>query len=171
MVVCHLVTFSDRKRMAARKRARGLHTDALNGSEAVGNNYNNGVATYLGDIPLAVRPPAARHRTRRGAARGSVFYVFATYCLLNVYNFRPSKTTTYCGFQPTEIACKPKGGHAASQSRSLNTFTPPPCQGRPYFLLRACLFALTGSLPLKGMWEGSVRCRFHPMGRCSLRGQ
>ena len=34
--------------------ARGLHTDALNGSEAAGNNYNNGVATYLGDIPLAV---------------------------------------------------------------------------------------------------------------------
>ncbi len=33
---------------------RGLHTDGLNGSEAVGNNYNNGVATYLGDIPLAV---------------------------------------------------------------------------------------------------------------------
>ena len=33
---------------------RGLHTDALNGSEAAGNNYNNGVATYLGDIPLAV---------------------------------------------------------------------------------------------------------------------
>ena len=28
---------------------RGLHTDALNGSEAAGNNYNNGVATYLGD--------------------------------------------------------------------------------------------------------------------------
>ena len=34
--------------------ARGLHTDALNGSEAAGNNYNNAVATYLGDIPLAV---------------------------------------------------------------------------------------------------------------------
>ena len=34
--------------------ARGLHTDALNGSEFAGNNYNNGVATYLGDIPLAV---------------------------------------------------------------------------------------------------------------------
>ena len=34
--------------------ARGLHTDALNGSEFSGNNYNNGVATYLGDIPLAV---------------------------------------------------------------------------------------------------------------------
>ena len=34
--------------------ARGLHTDALNGSEAAGNNYNNGVATYLGDIPLAI---------------------------------------------------------------------------------------------------------------------
>ena len=34
--------------------ARGLHTDALNGSEQAGNNYNNGVATYLGDIPLAV---------------------------------------------------------------------------------------------------------------------
>ena len=33
---------------------RGLHTDAINGSEAAGNNYNNGVATYLGDIPLAV---------------------------------------------------------------------------------------------------------------------
>ena len=33
---------------------RGLHTDALNGSEAAGNNYNNEVATYLGDIPLAV---------------------------------------------------------------------------------------------------------------------
>ena len=33
---------------------RGLHTDALNGSEAAGNNYNNGVATYLGDIPLAI---------------------------------------------------------------------------------------------------------------------
>ncbi len=33
---------------------RGLYTDALNGSEAAGNNYNNGVATYLGDIPLAV---------------------------------------------------------------------------------------------------------------------
>ena len=34
--------------------ARGLHTDALTGSEAAGNNYNNGVATYLGDIPLAI---------------------------------------------------------------------------------------------------------------------
>ena len=34
--------------------ARGLHTDALTGSEQAGNNYNNGVATYLGDIPLAV---------------------------------------------------------------------------------------------------------------------
>ena len=34
--------------------ARGLHTDALNGSEQAGNNYNNGVATYLGDIPLSV---------------------------------------------------------------------------------------------------------------------
>ena len=34
--------------------ARGLHTDSLNGSEFSGNNYNNGVATYLGDIPLAV---------------------------------------------------------------------------------------------------------------------
>ena len=33
---------------------RGLHTDALTGSEAAGNNYNSGVATYLGDIPLAV---------------------------------------------------------------------------------------------------------------------
>ena len=33
---------------------RGLHTDALTGSEQAGNNYNNGVATYLGDIPLAV---------------------------------------------------------------------------------------------------------------------
>ena len=33
---------------------RGLHTDSLNGSEFSGNNYNNGVATYLGDIPLAV---------------------------------------------------------------------------------------------------------------------
>ena len=33
---------------------RGLHTDALNGSEAAGNSYNNGVATYLGDIPLAI---------------------------------------------------------------------------------------------------------------------
>ena len=33
---------------------RGLNTDSLNGSEATGNNYNNGVATYLGDIPLAV---------------------------------------------------------------------------------------------------------------------
>ena len=33
---------------------RGLHTDALTGSEFAGNNYNNGVATYLGDIPLAV---------------------------------------------------------------------------------------------------------------------
>ena len=33
---------------------RGLHTDALNGSEAAGNNYNIGVATYLGDIPLAI---------------------------------------------------------------------------------------------------------------------
>ena len=33
---------------------RGLHTDALNGSETAGNNYNNGVATYLGDIPLAI---------------------------------------------------------------------------------------------------------------------
>ncbi|MDE2774014.1 MAG: TonB-dependent receptor [Gemmatimonadota bacterium] len=34
--------------------ARGLHTDALTGSEQAGNNYNNGVATYLGDIPLAI---------------------------------------------------------------------------------------------------------------------
>ena len=34
--------------------ARGLHTDSLNGSEFSGNNYNNGVATYLGDIPLVV---------------------------------------------------------------------------------------------------------------------
>ena len=34
--------------------ARGLNTDSLNGSEFSGNNYNNGVATYLGDIPLAV---------------------------------------------------------------------------------------------------------------------
>ena len=34
--------------------ARGLNTDSLNGSEFTGNNYNNGVATYLGDIPLAV---------------------------------------------------------------------------------------------------------------------
>ena len=34
--------------------ARDLHTDALNGSEFAGNNYNNGVATYLGGIPLAV---------------------------------------------------------------------------------------------------------------------
>ena len=34
--------------------ARGLHTDAVNASEQAGNNYNNGVATYLGDIPLAV---------------------------------------------------------------------------------------------------------------------
>ena len=34
--------------------ARGLNTDSLNGSEFAGNNYNNGVATYLGDIPLAV---------------------------------------------------------------------------------------------------------------------
>ena len=34
--------------------ARGLHTNALAGSEQAGNNYNNGVATYLGDIPLAV---------------------------------------------------------------------------------------------------------------------
>ena len=34
--------------------ARGLHTDALSSSEAAGNNYNNGVATYLGDIPLAI---------------------------------------------------------------------------------------------------------------------
>jgi len=33
---------------------RGLNTDSLNGSEFTGNNYNNGVATYLGDIPLAV---------------------------------------------------------------------------------------------------------------------
>ena len=33
---------------------RGLHTDALTASEQAGNNYNNGVATYLGDIPLAV---------------------------------------------------------------------------------------------------------------------
>ena len=33
---------------------RGLHTDALTGSEQAGNNYNTGVATYLGDIPLAV---------------------------------------------------------------------------------------------------------------------
>ena len=33
---------------------RGLHTNALTGSEAAGNNYNNGVATYLGDIPVAV---------------------------------------------------------------------------------------------------------------------
>ena len=34
--------------------ARGLNTDSLNGSEFSGNNYNNGVATYLGDIPLAI---------------------------------------------------------------------------------------------------------------------
>ncbi len=34
--------------------ARGLNTDSLNGSEFSGNSYNNGVATYLGDIPLAV---------------------------------------------------------------------------------------------------------------------
>ncbi len=34
--------------------ARGLNTDSLSGSEFTGNNYNNGVATYLGDIPLAV---------------------------------------------------------------------------------------------------------------------
>ena len=34
--------------------ARGLHTDTLTGSEQTDNNYNNGVATYLGDIPLAV---------------------------------------------------------------------------------------------------------------------
>ena len=34
--------------------ARGLNTDSLNGSEFAGNNYNNGVATYLGDIPLAI---------------------------------------------------------------------------------------------------------------------
>ena len=34
--------------------ARGLNTDSLNGSEFTGNNYNNGVATYLGDIPLSV---------------------------------------------------------------------------------------------------------------------
>ena len=34
--------------------ARGLHTDALTGSEQAGNNYNNGVATYIGDIPLAI---------------------------------------------------------------------------------------------------------------------
>ena len=34
--------------------ARGLHTDALNATEQAGNNYNNGVATYLGDIPLAI---------------------------------------------------------------------------------------------------------------------
>ena len=34
--------------------ARGLNTDSLNGSEFTGNNYNNGVATYLGDIPLAI---------------------------------------------------------------------------------------------------------------------
>ena len=34
--------------------ARGLHTDALAGAESAGNNYNSGVATYLGDIPLAV---------------------------------------------------------------------------------------------------------------------
>ena len=34
--------------------ARGLHTDALTGSEQAGNNYNNGVATYLGDVPLAI---------------------------------------------------------------------------------------------------------------------
>ena len=33
---------------------RGLNTDSLNGSEFAGNNYNNGVATYLGDIPLAI---------------------------------------------------------------------------------------------------------------------
>ncbi len=33
---------------------RGLHTDALTASEQAGNNYNNGVATYLGDIPIAV---------------------------------------------------------------------------------------------------------------------
>ncbi len=33
---------------------RGLHTDALAGAESAGNNYNSGVATYLGDIPLAV---------------------------------------------------------------------------------------------------------------------
>ena len=34
--------------------ARGLNTDSLNGSEFTGNNYNNGVATYLGDIPISV---------------------------------------------------------------------------------------------------------------------
>ena len=34
--------------------ARGLNTDSLNGSEFTGNNYNNGVATYLGDIPLGI---------------------------------------------------------------------------------------------------------------------
>ena len=33
---------------------RGLNTDSLNAPEFTGNNYNNGVATYLGDIPLAV---------------------------------------------------------------------------------------------------------------------
>ena len=33
---------------------RGLNTDSLSGSEFNGNNYNNSVATYLGDIPLAV---------------------------------------------------------------------------------------------------------------------
>ena len=49
--------------------ARGLHTDALNGSEFAGNNYNNGVGTYLGDIPAGGRSPAARHRAGGGAAR------------------------------------------------------------------------------------------------------
>ena len=34
--------------------ARGLNTDSLNGSEFTGNNYNNGVATYLGDILFAL---------------------------------------------------------------------------------------------------------------------
>ena len=50
---------------------RGLHTDALNGSEAAGNNYNNGVATYLGDHPAGGRPPAARHRAGGGTARAA----------------------------------------------------------------------------------------------------
>ena len=48
------VTGADIERRATVIIAHGLHTDALNGSEAADNNYNNGVATYLGDIPLAV---------------------------------------------------------------------------------------------------------------------
>ncbi len=59
----------------------------------------------------------------------------------NIYNFRPPKTTTYCGFQPTEIACKPKGGHAVYGMGGQFTFTPPLRQS-----LRRSLLFLTLAL-------------------------